>query len=183
LRQRLTRGALPTDQAIAIAAQVARGLATAHAQGIVHRDIKPSNIFVSTDGTVTLLDFGIAKLAGVTLTGSLAGPLGTVAYMSPEQLRGDPLDRRTDLWSLGVVLHEMLAGQRPFGRGAVGVVVNSIVHADPVPLSVHRPDLPLALSKVVATALSKSPEARFPTAQAFEAALIECQAPGKPGNP
>jgi len=168
LRQRLARGPLPVGEAIDITVQVTRGLSKAHDQGIVHRDIKPSNIFVSADGTVTLLDFGIAKLAGVTLTGSLAGPLGTVGYMSPEQLRGDPLDHRTDLWSLGVVLHEMLAGQRPFGRGAVGVVVNAIVHGEPA----HLPELSAALGDVVRTALAKSRDARFASARAFEAALL-----------
>jgi serine/threonine-protein kinase len=172
LRQRLASGPLAVNDAIGIAVQVTRGLAKAHDQGIVHRDIKPSNIFISADGTVTLLDFGIAKLAGVTLTGSLAGPLGTIAYMSPEQLRGDPLDHRTDLWSLGVVLHEMLAGQRPFGRGAVGVVVNAIVHAEPAPLATHRPDVAPALGDVVRTALAKSRDARFASARAFEAALL-----------
>ena len=176
LRQRLGHGPLPVHDAIGIAVQVARGLSKAHEHGIIHRDIKPSNIFVSTEGTVTLLDFGIAKLAGVTLTGSLAGPLGTIAYMSPEQLRGDPLDRRTDLWSLGVVLHEMLAGHRPFGRGAVGVVVNAIVHAEPSPLSEHRPDLPIGLDQVVRRALTKPPHARFESAQAFEAALLAVSA-------
>lgn len=176
LRQRLARGPLPVNDAIDIAAQVSRGLARAHAQGIIHRDIKPSNIFVSSDGTVTVLDFGIAKLAGVTLTGSLAGPLGTIAYMSPEQLRGDPVDRRTDVWSLGVVLHEMLTGQRLFGRAAAGVVVNAIVRADPAPLSTCRSDLPPGLGEAVAKALARLPHARFASAQEFEAALLAASA-------
>jgi serine/threonine-protein kinase len=177
LRQRLAPGVLPVDDAIGVAVQVLRGLATAHAQGIVHRDIKPSNVFLSTDGTVRLLDFGIAKLAGVTLTGSLAGPLGTIAYMSPEQLRGDPLDDRTDLWSLGVVLYEMLAGRRPFGRGAAGVIVNAIVHASPSPLATHRPDVPPDLVRVVERALAKRPEDRLSPAQAFEAELVALGVP------
>lgn len=172
LRQRLTGGALPVPTAIGIALQVVRGLAKAHKQGIVHRDIKPSNVFVSGDGGVRLLDFGIAKLSGVTLTASLAGPLGTIAYMSPEQLRGDPLDGRTDLWSSGVVLYEMLAGRRPFGPAAAGVVVNAIVHGDHLPVSTHRPDLPHRLVQVVETALAKSPDSRFATAEAFESALL-----------
>ena len=177
LRQRLALGVLPVDDAIRIAMQVTRGLAKAHGQGIVHRDIKSSNVFLTTDGVVKLLDFGIAKLAGVTLTGSLAGPLGTIAYMSPEQLRGDSLDDRTDLWSLGVVLYEMLAGRRPFGRGAAGVMVNAIVHADPEPLETHRPDVPAALARVIGTALSKSPAGRFASAQAFEAELLALGVP------
>jgi eukaryotic-like serine/threonine-protein kinase len=172
LRQRLALGMLPVEDAIGIAVQVTRGLAKAHAQAIVHRDIKPSNVFLTMDGVVKLLDFGIAKLAGVTLTGSLAGPLGTIAYMSPEQLRGDSLDARTDLWSLGVVLYEMLAGRRPFGRGAAGVVVNAIVHADPAPLAALRPEVPPGLPRVVGTALSKSREGRIVSAQAFEAELL-----------
>jgi serine/threonine protein kinase len=172
LRQRMARGELTVDAAVGMVVQVARGLAKAHAQGIVHRDIKPSNVFVSNDGAVRLLDFGIAKLAGVTLTASLAGPLGTIAYMSPEQLRGDALDGRTDLWSSGVVLYEMLAGRRPFGPAAAGVVVNAIVHGDHVPLSTHRPDLPPRLVQVVETALARSPDSRFASARAFESALL-----------
>jgi serine/threonine-protein kinase len=172
LRQRLANGPLSVDDAVGIGVQVARGLAKAHAQGIFHRDIKPSNVFVSADGIVRLLDFGIAKLAGMTLTASLAGPLGTIAYMSPEQLRGDPVDGRTDLWSLGVVLYETLAGRRPFGHGAAGKVVNAIVHGDHEPLSKHRPALPPRLIQVVEKALAKSPDQRFASAQAFEAELF-----------
>jgi serine/threonine protein kinase len=171
LGERLRRGPLPVPDALEIAAQVARGLAAAHAQGIVHRDIKPSNILLGDTGTVTVLDFGIAKLAGVTLTGSLAGPLGTLAYMSPEQLRGDRVDARTDVWSLGVVLYEMLAGRRPWGRGAVGVVVNAIVHGDIEPVTRHRSDVPGAVVTVLAMALARSPEDRYPTASALEADL------------
>jgi serine/threonine protein kinase len=170
LRQRITHGPLPVEGAIDIATQVARGLARAHADGIVHRDIKPSNVFLCADGTVKLLDFGIAKLAGLTLTNSLAGPLGTIGYMSPEQVRGDPLDHRTDIWSLGIVLYEMLAGHRPF-RGAAGVVVNAIVHGDAEPVAQCRADVPGNVSRVVQAALVKSPHTRLPSAEAFAAAL------------
>ena len=172
LRQRIARGGqLPIGAAVDIAMQVCRGLERAHAQGIVHRDIKPSNVFLTTDGVVKVLDFGIAKLAGVTLTASVAGPLGTIAYMSPEQLRGDRVDARTDIWSLGVVLYEMLTGQRPFGRGAVGVIVNAIVHTSPEPVSTRRPGIAAALAQVVTTALSRSADDRFSSAQAFGEAL------------
>ena len=163
---------MPVADAVGIAAQVARGLSQAHAQGVIHRDIEPSNVFLATDGQARLLDFGIAKLADVTLTGSLAGPLGTIAYMSPEQVRSEPLDPRTDLWSLGVVLYEMLAGRCPFAMGPAGVVVNAIARAEVPPLSAHRSDLPDGLVRVVSTALAKSPDARYPSAGAFEADLL-----------
>ena len=149
--------------------QVARGLAKAHARGIIHRDIKPSNVLVTADGVVKLLDFGIAKLADVTVT--TAGPLGTVAYMSPEQARGEQVDHRTDVWSLGVVLYEMLAGQPPFTGASAFVVANAIQHTAPAPVSTHRPDVPPELEHIAATALAARPDERYQSAQEFEAAL------------
>ena len=164
VERRIARGPLPVEDAVAIAVQVARGLAKAHAQGIVHRDVKPSNVLVTSDGVVKLLDFGIAKLADVTLTGG-AGPLGTAAYMSPEQRSGGPVDHRTDLWSLGVVLHEMLAGRRPLDPGAE-------TQAWPPPVSALRPDAPPALDRIVATALARDPARRYASAQAMERDLL-----------
>ena len=135
LKERIARAPLNLNDAIDIATQVGEGLAKAHAAGIVHRDIKPANLMVTTDGTVKILDFGLAKLAGsegVTQTGTT---VGTVAYMSPEQARGQEVDHRTDIWSLGVVLYEMLAGTPPFQAENLAAVVHAIVNADLPPLS------------------------------------------------
>ena len=172
LQQRIARGPLPVADAVAIALQIARGLSKAHGQGIVHRDIKPSNVLVTDDGVVKILDFGIAKLADVTLTGTAAGPLGTVAYMSPEQLGGARVDPRTDLWSLGVVLYEMLAGRRPFAGTAMSAVVVSIQQVEAAPLSTLRSDVPPALDRLVARSLAKSPDGRHQSAQELERDLL-----------
>jgi serine/threonine protein kinase/Tol biopolymer transport system component len=171
LRQRLESGPLPVDEAIDIALQVARGLAKAHRHGIVHRDIKPANLMLTADGVVKILDFGIAKLAGaagLTRTGST---LGTPAYMSPEQMRGEEVDARTDLWSLGVVLYEMLAGRRPFPGEHASVVRHAILDAQPEPLSQRCVEIPPDLERITAGLLAKKPADRFPTAEQAAAEL------------
>ncbi|HET8625174.1 MAG TPA: protein kinase [Gemmatimonadales bacterium] len=170
LRRRLERGPLPVSDAQAIAIQVAQGLAAAHAAGIVHRDIKPSNVLVAPDGRVRILDFGIAKTAGQTVTGPSARP-GTVAYMSPEQTRPGEVDRRTDLWSLGVVLYEALTGRRPFAADDDNALINAIRHDQPPPIRQLRPEVPEALARIVERCLGKHPDHRFPDAESLVRAL------------
>ena len=157
LKERIERGPLALDDAVDIAAQVGEGLAEAHGAGIVHRDIKPANLLIATSGTVKILDFGLAKLAGtegVTQTGTT---VGTVAYMSPEQARGEEVDHRTDIWSLGVVLYEMLAGQQPFQGENLLALSNAILHS-PLPALTGGPS---SLSGVVSRSLHKSQSARY----------------------
>jgi hypothetical protein len=165
LRERIARGPLPVDEAVELAAQVAEGLGAAHCKGIVHRDIKPENLLVTTDGIVKVLDFGLAKVDGQVLTRPGATP-GTVAYMSPEQTRGAAVDLRADLWSLGVVLYEMLAGQRPF-RGPEAAVIHGIRHDQPRPLRTLRPEVPIMPARVVERCLAKHPDQRYPDAGAL----------------
>jgi tetratricopeptide (TPR) repeat protein len=160
LKERLGRGPLPPADAVAIAVQLGRGLGAAHARGIVHRDVKPGNIMLCPDGTVRLLDFGLAKVADVSLTAPGVTP-GTVAYMSPEQARGEPVDRLTDLWSLGVILYEMLSGVRPFRGGNDRAVIQAILHEQPEPLPTPVRDAPQSLPRIVERLLSKAPEDRY----------------------
>jgi tetratricopeptide (TPR) repeat protein len=160
LKERLARGPLPVGEAAAYTVQLARALAAAHARGIVHRDVKPGNALVLPDGTVKLLDFGLARVADATLTVPGLTP-GTVAYMSPEQARGDRLDHRTDLFSLGVVLYEMLAGVRPFRGGDRRAVLAAVEHEHPEALPCLRPEVPRSLAQVVARLLEKDPVARY----------------------
>ena len=161
LKQRIDRGPLDVPDALDIAMQTARGLGKAHAAGIVHRDIKPANLIVTADGLVKILDFGVAKLVnevGLTQTGTT---LGTVTYMSPEQASGAAVDGRSDLWALGVVLYEMLAGRAPFaGEGSQAVIPN-LLNREPEPLTMVRPDLPASLDRVVRRALSKDASQRY----------------------
>ena len=170
LQERLSRGPLPPDEAVAIATQIARGLKAAHARGIVHRDVKPGNVMLTEDGTVKLLDFGLAKLANTTLTHPGATP-GTLAYMSPEQARGDPLDPRADLWSLGVVLYEMLTGVRPFRGGNERALIQAILHEEPEPVSKWRPETPEPLERIVEHLLRKEPGDRYGSASELLADL------------
>ena len=163
LKQRIERGPLALDEAVDIATQVGRGLAEAHGAGIVHRDIKPANLLIAKGGVVKILDFGLAKLMDSgSITGS-AATLGTVAYMSPEQARGEEVDHRTDLWSLGVVLYEMVAGRPPFQRERGDAVVHAILRDTPTALTGLRTGVPMDLERVVTRALSKQADDRSQT--------------------
>ncbi|HEX6051981.1 MAG TPA: protein kinase [Gemmatimonadaceae bacterium] len=170
LAEKLARGRLPVRDALDYAIQLIDGLAAAHEAGIVHRDIKPANLIVTNRGQLKIVDFGIALGAGPALTRDGAR-IGTVAYMSPEQTRGDAADHRSDLWSAGVVLHEMLAGERPFRGDAEEAVVYGIRHDDPPPLDTLRPDVPPELARLVGRCLAKVSADRFPSASELLTAL------------
>ncbi len=173
LRSRIARGPLAIDEAVVIALQIAEGLAQAHRHGIIHRDIKPANVMLTSDGGVKIVDFGLATLAGqarVTRTGQV---VGTAAYMSPEQSRGAAADHRSDLWSLGVVMYEMLAGRLPFSGGNEQGVLYAVLNEKIAPLESARPGLPRSLAAVVARCLRRDPSDRYQSAAEL-CADLEC---------
>jgi tetratricopeptide (TPR) repeat protein len=170
LKVRIAKGQLRIDEAIRIAIQVADGLSEAHAHGIIHRDIKPANIMITPRGDVKILDFGLAKLLGQTLLTKSGSTIGTAAYMSPEQARGEKVDERTDIWSVGVVLYEMLAGRRPFGGEFEQAMLYEIVHEQPKPLKEYRKDVPDELVKIVSRALEKDVAKRY---ESFQKMLVD----------
>ena len=202
LRDRLARAtvahqAVPLDQLLDVGMQIATGLQAAHEKGIIHRDIKPANVFLTSSGQVKLLDFGVAKLlmgteseqgaedrtdrkaecANLGATGNpltrTGAMLGTAGYMSPEQVRGDKLDARTDLFSLGLVLYEMATGRRAFSGETQAVLQESILHTPPIPVHDLNSALPPKLEKTIAKALEKDPEQRYQSAAEMQAALQE----------
>ncbi len=179
LDQLIARGPLALPEALRIAAEVARGLGKAHDSGIVHRDVKPANIMVTADGIVTILDFGIAKLSDLSFT-QTGTVIGTVAYMSPEQAFGESVDNRTDIWSLGVVLFEMVTGTRPFRGPGEQALLFALLTQEPESLLALRPDAQPALDALIRRALAKKPDDRFPTAQEMLAALLALPAVGPP---
>jgi len=165
LRDMIHTRSLHVENILAIASQVAAGLGEAHQKGIVHRDIKSANIMVTRKGQAKVMDFGLAKLRGGSSLTKSQTTLGTVAYMSPEQAKGEDVDGRTDLWSLGVVLYEMLTGELPFKGDRDLSIIHSIVHEDAKPIRQKKPTVPLELQQVVARALKKDREARYGSAE------------------
>ena len=174
LRELLADGPLPVAKTIALATQICDGLGKAHAAGIVHRDLKPDNVMVTDDGLVKILDFGLAKptargaggdskVATVTKATAAGVIVGTAYYMSPEQAAGSPLDHRSDQFSFGVVLYELLCGQRPFEGSSVAAVISAILRDTPSPLRSLRRDLPKELERIVERCLDKNPEKRYRT--------------------
>src|SRR5271166_483819 len=183
LGRQLSHGPLPVRKAIDYSVQIASGLAAAHEKGIVHRDLKPDNIFVTKDGRVKILDFGLAKLTQVKAS-SAGDPtvsleertapgvvLGTVGYMSPEQVRGDKADSHADIFAFGAILYEMLSGKRAFRKPTSAETMTAILHEDPPGISQIVPGTPPALLRIVNRCLEKSPEQRFQSASDLAFAL------------
>jgi len=161
LRKKTESGPLELDEALRIALQVAQGLQIAHKKGVVHRDIKSANIMVTEDNQAKIMDFGLARMTGGTLITQEGTAMGTIAYMSPEQARGEEVDQRTDIWSLGVVLYEMFGGQLPFRGDHDQAVVYSILNKKPRPITELRSEIPMSIEQVVDKALEKNPDERY----------------------
>ena len=164
LQSRIAVGPLPLKEAVSIASQVADGLKAAHAANIVHRDIKSANVMLTREGKAKILDFGLAKTAASTKLTQMGSTLGTVAYMSPQQARGEEVDYRTDLWSLGAVLYELISGKLPFPGDFEQAVVYSILNEEPKPLTAVRTGVPMGLEWIVSKLLAKDPDDRYQSA-------------------
>lgn len=199
LRAKIVRGPIPPRKAVEYALQIARGLAAAHEKGIVHRDLKPGNLFVTTDGQVKILDFGLARMqppgsgpasAGGPETQGPTAPvatrpgvvLGTIPYMSPEQVRGQPVDHRSDIFSFGAVLHEMLVGKRAFAGETAADTMGAILKEEPPDLVSSARNLPPGLGRIVEHCLEKRPEERFQNARDLTFALESVSGASSPDS-
>jgi len=164
LDARIKKGPLKLDEVIRVASEIASALEAAHTNKIVHRDIKSANVMLTQKGAAKVLDFGLAKTAQSTQLTRMGSTLGTVAYMSPEQARGEEVDSRTDLWALGVVMYEMIAGTNPFGGDYEQAVVYGILNADPEPLTALRTGVPMEIERITNKLLAKDTAHRYQTA-------------------
>ncbi len=186
LKDRLARGPLRIDDAIDIAVQIAQGLDAAHRKSVVHRDVKPANVMIEAGGLVKIMDFGLAKISGRSKLTKAGTTLGTTAYMSPEQARGEEADHRSDIWSLGAVIYEMIAGRTPFKGDYEQAVIYSILNEAPEPLTAVRSNVPMELERIAGKALAKNPAERYQHADELIADLralrkgAETAAPAKP---
>jgi serine/threonine protein kinase/Flp pilus assembly protein TadD len=187
LEERLKEGGIDVEEACVIVAEIASGLAEAHARGIVHRDIKPSNILITESGRAKIIDFGLAKLAEQTQLTREGTTIGTVRYMSPEQARGDEVDHRTDIWSTGALLYEAITDRKPFRGDYDQAVIYSILNDEPPLIRTLRPEVPAAVEKIVRKALAKDPQKRYQRIEDLAADLRSvCDAARKrttPGRP
>lgn len=174
LAVRMAQGPIPIQEAVSIAEQVAEGLAFAHDGGVIHRDIKPTNITLLPRGRVKIMDFGIARLKVSDIKTQLGTRLGTPKYMSPEQSTGDTLDHRTDIFSLGIVLYEMLTGVKLFKGDTLAQVLYNVANAEPVPPSQIKPEVTPLLDLVVKRAMEKKPSARYASAWEMVEDLRHC---------
>jgi serine/threonine protein kinase/Flp pilus assembly protein TadD len=183
LQMKIEQGPLKLENAIDLAMQAASGLASAHKHGIVHRDIKPANIIISCDGVVKILDFGLAKLKGQLDLTKTGATLGTALYMSPEQARGEEVDHRSDIWSLGVVLYEMLTGICPFRAEHEQAVLYRILNEDPEPVGTYRQDVSPELLEIVDRALKKDTVDRYPSVNEILRDLSRAKSQAGTGTP
>ncbi len=167
LKDKIKSDPLSLDDSLNIAVQISEGLKTAHNKGIIHRDIKSSNIMITYDGKVKIMDFGLAKIKGETLLTRIGTTLGTTSYMSPEQAKGDEVDQRTDIWSFGIVLFEMLTGRLPFRSEYEQAIIYSIINEDPESVKFLRPEVTPGLEAVVKKCLMKKVEDRYQDANSI----------------